>query len=124
MAKRMEVYKCELCGNMTEGLHEGVGAMICCGQNMTVLTENTTEAAKEKHIPVVEKTADGYKVKVGSVAHPMDEKHYIEWIELIAGNRVYRQYLKPGDAPEASFSVSADQVKARAYCNLHGLWSN
>ncbi|NTV14390.1 MAG: desulfoferrodoxin [Desulfobulbaceae bacterium] len=124
MAKRMEVYKCELCGNMTEGLHEGVGVMICCGQNMTVVTENTTEAAKEKHIPVVEKSGDGYKVKVGSVAHPMEEKHYIEWIELIAGNRVYRQYLKPGDAPEASFAVSADQVKARAYCNLHGLWSN
>jgi len=120
----MEVYKCDICGNMTEGLHEGVGTMICCGQEMTVLTENTTEAAKGKHIPVVEKTADGYKVKVGSVAHPMDEKHYIEWIELSAGGRVYRQYLKPGDAPEASFAISADQVKARAYCNLHGLWSN
>ena len=124
MAKRMEVYKCDVCGNMTEGLHEGAGTMVCCGQNMTVLTENTTEAAKEKHIPVVEKTANGYKVKVGSVAHPMEEKHYIEWIELIAGNRVYRQYLKPGDAPEASFTITADQVKARAYCNLHGLWSN
>lgn len=124
MAKKMEVYKCELCGNMTEGLHEGVGTMVCCAQNMTLLTENTTEAAKEKHIPVVEKSADGYKVKVGSVAHPMDEKHYIEWIELIAGNKVYRQYLKAGDAPEASFAIVADQVRARAYCNLHGLWSN
>lgn len=124
MAKRMEVYKCEVCGNMTEGLHEGKGVMVCCGQEMTVLTENTTEAAKEKHIPVVEKTADGYKVKVGTVAHPMDEKHHIEWIELIAGNRVYRQYLKPGEAPEADFAISAAQVKARAYCNLHGLWSN
>ncbi len=87
MAKRMEVYKCDVCGNMTEGLHEGAGTMVCCGQNMTVLTENTTEAAKEKHIPVVEKTANGYKVKVGSVAHPMEEKHYIEWIELIAGKK-------------------------------------
>lgn len=124
MAKKMEVYKCELCGNMTEGLHEGAGTMVCCAQNMTLLTENTTEAAKEKHIPVVEKTADGYKVKVGSVAHPMDEKHYIEWIELIAGNKVYRQYLKAGDAPEASFAIAADQVRVRAYCNLHGLWSN
>lgn len=124
MAKRMEVYKCDICGNMTEGLHEGKGTMVCCGQNMTVLTANSTEAAKEKHVPVVEKTADGYKVKVGSVAHPMDEKHYIEWIELLAGNRVYRQYLKPGDAPEASFASTADQVKARAYCNLHGLWGN
>ncbi|HSH12111.1 MAG TPA: desulfoferrodoxin [Desulfurivibrionaceae bacterium] len=124
MAKRMEVYKCEICGNMTEGLHAGAGTMVCCNQEMTVLTENTTDAAKEKHVPVVEKTADGYKIKVGSVAHPMEEKHYIEWIELIAGNRVYRQYLKPGDAPEASFAIQADQVKARAYCNLHGLWSN
>lgn len=124
MAKRMEVYKCEICGNMTEGLHEGDGTMVCCGQDMTVVTENTVDASKEKHVPVVEKTADGYKVKVGSVAHPMEEKHYIEWIELIAGNRVYRQYLKPGDAPEASFAIAADQVKARAYCNIHGLWSN
>lgn len=124
MAKRMEVYKCAVCGNMTEGLHEGDGTMVCCEQDMTVLTENTTDASREKHVPVVEKTADGYKIKVGSVAHPMEEKHYIEWIELIAGNRVYRQYLKPGDAPEASFAIVAEQVKARAYCNIHGLWSN
>lgn len=124
MAKRMEVYKCEVCGNMTEGLHKGEGTMVCCEQNMSVLTENTTDASKEKHVPVLEKTADGYKVKVGSVAHPMEEKHYIEWIELIAGDRVFRQYLKPGDAPEASFAITATQVKARAYCNIHGLWSN
>ena len=124
MAKKMGVYKCELCGNMTEALHEGDGTMVCCGQDMTLLRENTTDASKEKHVPVVEKTADGYKIKVGSVAHPMDASHYIEWIELIAGSRVYRQYLKPGDAPEASFAIAAEQVKARAYCNLHGLWSN
>ncbi len=124
MAERMEVYKCEVCGNMTEVLHGGEGVMVCCEQNMTLLTANTTDASKEKHVPVVEKTADGYKIKVGSVAHPMEEKHYIEWIELIAGNRVYRQYLNPGDAPEASFAITADQVKARAYCNIHGLWSN
>jgi len=124
MAKRMEVYKCELCGNMTEAIHGGAGTMVCCGKTMTLITENTTDAAKEKHVPVVEKSAGGYTVKVGSVSHPMDEKHYIEWIELIAGDRVMRQYLKPGAAPEATFATDADQVKARAYCNLHGLWSN
>lgn len=124
MAERMEVYKCGICGNMTEVLHGGEGELVCCGQPMALLTENTTDAAREKHVPVVEKTADGYTVKVGSVAHPMEEKHYIEWIELSAGNLVYRQYLKPGDAPEAHFAITADQVKARAYCNIHGLWSN
>lgn len=124
MAKRNEVYKCNVCGNMTEGLHEGAGKMVCCNQEMTVITENTTDAAREKHVPVVEKTATGYKVTVGSVPHPMEEKHYIEWIELIAGDRTYRQYLKPGAPPEASFALTAEKVKARAYCNIHGLWSN
>ena len=124
MAKRMGIYKCEVCGNIVEVLHEGQGDLVCCGKEMRLFTANTTDAAKEKHVPVVEKTADGYKVKVGSVAHPMEEKHYIEWIELIAGNKVYRQDLKPGDAPEATFVIKAEQVKARAYCNIHGLWSN
>jgi len=124
MAKKMEVYKCEVCGNIVELLHEGQGVLVCCGEDMKLCIENTVDAAKEKHVPVVEKTADGYKVKIGAVAHPMEEKHYIEWIELIAGNRVYRQNLKPGDAPEATFTIKADKVRARAYCNLHGLWSD
>jgi len=122
MTKKMEVYKCEICGNMVEMVHEGGGTLVCCGQNMTLLTENTTDAAREKHVPVVEKTADGYKVKVGSVPHPMEDKHYIEWIELIAGDVSERVFLKPGDAPEASFCTNAAGVTARAYCNLHGLW--
>ena len=122
MTQKMEVYKCEICGNMVEMVHEGGGTLVCCGQNMTLITENTTDAAKEKHVPVVEKTADGYKVKVGSVAHPMEDKHYIEWIELIAGDVSQRVFLKPGDAPEASFCTDAAAVTARAYCNLHGLW--
>jgi superoxide reductase len=124
MAKKMGIYKCELCGNIVEVLHEGDGDLVCCGQEMKLFTANTTDGAKEKHVPVVEKTADGYKVKIGSVAHPMEEKHYIEWIELIAGSKVYRRNLKPGDAPEATFTIKADQVEVRAYCNIHGLWSN
>jgi len=122
MAEKLQVYKCELCGNMVEVLHGGVGELVCCGQPMTLLTENTVDAAKEKHVPVIEKVAGGYKVKVGAVAHPMEEKHYIEWIELIAGDKAYRQFLKPGDAPEAFFAVDAAQVSAREFCNLHGLW--
>jgi superoxide reductase len=122
MAKKLEVYKCDLCGNIVEVLHGGVGELVCCGQPMTLLRENTVDAAKEKHVPVIEKVQGGYRVKVGAVPHPMEEKHYIEWIELIAGEKAYRQFLKPGQAPEAFFAVEADQVSAREYCNLHGLW--
>jgi superoxide reductase len=122
MAEKLQVYKCELCGNIVEVLHGGVGELVCCGQPMKLLVENTVDAAKEKHVPVIEKVQGGYKVKVGAVDHPMDEKHYIEWIELIAGERAYRQFLKPGQAPEAFFAVEAEQVTAREYCNLHGLW--
>ena len=122
MAEKLQVYKCELCGNIVEVLHGGVGELVCCGQPMTLQTENTVDASKEKHVPVIEKVAGGYKVKVGAVAHPMEEKHHIEWIELIAGNKAYRQFLKPGDAPEAFFATDATSVSAREYCNLHGLW--
>ena len=122
MAEKLQVYKCELCGNIVEVLHGGVGELVCCGQPMTLLTENTVDAAKEKHVPVIEKVAGGYKVKIGAVAHPMEEKHHIEWIELLAGNKAYRQFLKVGDAPEAFFAVDATEVSAREFCNLHGLW--
>lgn len=122
MAEKLQVYKCELCGNIVEVLHGGVGELVCCGQPMTLQTENTVDAAKEKHVPVIEKVTGGYKVKVGAVAHPMEEKHHIEWIELIAENKAYRQFLKPGDAPEAFFATDASSVSAREYCNLHGLW--
>ena len=122
MAKRMQVYKCEICGNMVEILHEGRGALVCCGQPMKLYEENTVDAAREKHVPVLEKVDGGFKVTVGSVAHPMQDNHYIEWIEVIAGDRVYRHFLKPGGAPEATFAIDADAVTARAYCNLHGLW--
>lgn len=122
MAEKLEVYKCAACGNIIEVLHGGAGELVCCGEPMKLFTENTVDAAKEKHVPVIEKTADGYKVTVGSVAHPMEEKHWIEWIELVADGKAYRQFLNPGDAPEATFCIKADKVTAREYCNLHGLW--
>ena len=122
MAEKMEIYKCEACGNIVEVLHAGQGELVCCGSPMKLFKENTVDAAKEKHVPVVEKTADGITVKVGEVAHPMEEKHYIEWIEIIADGSVYRKFLKSGDAPEATFKVTADSVVAREYCTLHGLW--
>ena len=124
MAERLEVYKCELCGNIVEVLHGGKGELVCCGQPMKLMKENTVDAAKEKHVPVIEKVPGGYKVKVGSVAHPMEEKHYIEWIELIADGEAYRHFLKPGMAPEATFKIDATRVTAREYCNLHGLWKS
>ena len=122
MAERLQVYKCEACGNIVEVLHGGAGELVCCGAEMVLLEENTVDAAKEKHVPVIEKVAEGYKVKVGSVAHPMEEKHFIEFIELIADGKCYRQFLNPGEVPEAVFCVSASQVTAREFCNLHGLW--
>ncbi len=122
MAEQLQVYKCEVCGNIIEVLHAGAGELVCCGQPMKLIKENTVDAAKEKHVPVVEKAADGFKVKVGSVAHPMEEKHYIEWVELLVDGKAYRQFLKPGQAPEATFCVKGDKVSAREYCNLHGLW--
>ena len=122
MAEKLEIYKCEVCGNIIEVVHGGKGELVCCGKPMTLLKENSVDAATEKHVPVVEKTADGVKVKVGDVAHPMEDKHYIQWIEVIADGKAYRQFLNPGDAPEAVFNIQADQVSAREYCNLHGLW--
>lgn len=122
MAERLEVYKCELCGNIVEVLHSGAGELVCCGQPMKCMKENTVDAAKEKHVPVIEKVEGGYKVAVGSVAHPMEEKHFIEWIELIADGKAYRQFLNPGGKPEAVFKIEANTVSAREYCNLHGLW--
>jgi len=122
MAERLQIYKCELCGNIVEVLHGGAGELVCCGQPMNLLTENTVDAAKEKHVPVIEKIDGGFKVKVGDVPHPMEEKHYIEWIELIADGKSYIQFLNPGDTPEATFMIDAASVTAREFCNLHGLW--
>ncbi len=124
MAERLEVYKCEECGIIVETLHGGGGTLVCCGDPMVLQAENTVDAAKEKHVPVVEKTASGFLVKVGSAAHPMEDKHYIEWVELIADGTTYRKYLDPGNAPEAEFCVDAKSVSAREYCTLHGFWKS
>jgi len=122
MAAKLEIYKCDVCGNMVEVVHGGKGQLVCCGEPMTLLKENTTDAATEKHVPVIEKVDGGYKVKVGSVPHPMEEKHYIEWIQLLAGGQSYRRFLEPGQEPESVFHVEAENVSAREYCNIHGLW--
>jgi superoxide reductase len=122
MPERLEVYKCEVCGNIVEVLHGGEGSLVCCGADMSRLKENTVDAAKEKHVPVIEKADGGVKVKVGDVPHPMEEKHWIEFVELIVDGKVYRQFLNPGEAPEAFFPVEGDNLTAREFCNLHGLW--
>ncbi len=122
MAARYDVFKCEVCGNIVEVLHGGAGELVCCGQPMTHLVENTVDAAKEKHVPEVSKSGGEVKVQVGSVAHPMEEKHYIEWIEVIVDGTSHIRHLKPGDSPEATFGVTEGDVNVRAYCNLHGLW--
>ena len=122
MAKQLEIYKCDVCGNIVEVMHGGDGALVCCGEDMILMDENTVDAAKEKHVPVIEIGSDSITVKVGSVAHPMEEKHYIEWIELLADGKSYTQFLKPGEDPQATFPVIAKQVTAREYCNLHGQW--
>ncbi|MBT4482310.1 MAG: desulfoferrodoxin [Candidatus Latescibacteria bacterium] len=122
MAVKMGLYKCEICGNIVEVLHNEAGVLVCCGKPMILLKENSTDAAQEKHVPVIEKTGDGYRVTVGSVPHPMLDEHYIEWIALCADGVTHRKFLKPGDEPVAEFCVSAEKVTAHEYCNLHGLW--
>jgi len=126
MTKQNEVYKCQVCGNIVEVVHAAPGQLVCCGQPMNLMEENTTDAAQEKHVPVVESVAGGTKVTVGSVAHPMEAEHYIEWIELMVGDDVHRAYLQPGQAPEVTFNVdtAGGKATARAYCNLHGLWKS
>ncbi|MFH1822792.1 MAG: desulfoferrodoxin [Patescibacteria group bacterium] len=123
MTKQNQIYKCNVCGNIVEVLHAGEGELVCCGQPMELLTEKKEDEGHEKHVPVIEKTADGVLVKIGSIPHPMEEAHYIEWIELLAGGTIYRKFLKPGDTPEAKFCVKAENVSAKEYCNIHGLWS-
>jgi len=122
MAVFQGIYKCEICGNIVEVLHSGAGDLVCCGENMKLLDEKTADASTEKHVPVIEKSSEGYTITVGSTLHPMEEKHYIEWIELIADGKSYRQYLKPGDKPMAKFCVHAAKVTVREHCNIHGLW--
>jgi superoxide reductase len=124
MTKLFEVYKCDVCGNVIKVVHASGGTLVCCGQPMTQLAEKTADAGKEKHVPVVEKSAKGILVKIGSIPHPMEEKHFIEWVEVRSGENVYIKGFKPGEKPEAEFCISDANAKARVYCNVHGLWTN
>ena len=119
---KLEVYKCEVCGNIVMVLSVGGGELVCCGKPMVLQQENTVDAAKEKHVPVIEQKGEGVTVKVGEVGHPMEDDHYIQWIELQADGESHVKFLKPGEAPEAVFQVKAKQLSAREYCNKHGLW--
>jgi len=122
MTEKLQIYKCEICGNIVELQHAGAGKLVCCGQPMKLYEANTVDAATEKHVPVIEKADAGVRVKVGSTPHPMTEEHHIEWVQLVQGDMACRKFLKPGDAPDAEFCCGAGDSVARAYCNLHGLW--
>jgi superoxide reductase len=122
MTKLNEIYKCEICGNIVEMVHTGAGELVCCGQAMSLQKENTVDADKEKHVPVITENDEGILVSIGEKDHPMEKEHYIEWIEIEANKKIYRKYFEPGDEPKAEFTIKADNIKARAYCNIHGLW--
>jgi len=124
MTMQKQVYKCNICGNIVEILHAGKGELVCCGQPMELLQEKVADVGLEKHVPIIETTSKGIKVKVGDIPHPMEEKHYIEWVEIIADGGSCRQFLKPGNKPEAEFEIGAQKVIAREYCTIHGLWKS
>ena len=124
MTKQKQIYRCNICGNIVEVLHSGQGELVCCGQPMELLKEKTEDEGLEKHVPVIERTETGIKVKVGFLPHPMEENHFVEWIEVIANGEVCRKFLKPGDEPEAEFKIRAESIEAREYCNIHGLWKS
>ena len=125
MVKVREIYKCNICGNIIEVLHAGVGELVCCGEPMNLMEEKTEDSTVEKHVPYIEKTANGVLVKVGqNQEHPMLEEHYIEWIQVIADGVSHRKFLNPGDKPQAEFEIKADAIETREYCNVHGLWKS
>jgi superoxide reductase len=124
MTKKLEIYKCSVCGNITMVVHASGGTLVCCSKPMELQMEKTDDIGKEKHVPVIEKSATGVLVKVGSVTHPMEEKHYIEWIEVTSGKNLSVVGLIPGEKPEAEFCTADTNAKVRAYCNVHGLWTN
>jgi len=117
-----QIYKCNVCGNIVEVLHAGAGELVCCGEAMQFMQEKREDVGQEKHLPVIEKTSGKVTVKVGSIPHPMEDNHYIEWVEVVSDGKAYRQFLKPGDSPEATFDIKAGKITAREYCTLHGLW--
>jgi superoxide reductase len=124
MTEKKQIYKCEVCGNIIEVLHDGVGTLVCCGQPMKLMEEKIKDVGNEKHVPIIEKNEEGVKVKVGSVPHPMTEEHHIEWIEISTEKGESKKFLKPGESPESLFPVKNKNIKSREYCNLHGLWKS
>lgn len=124
MTKIKEIYKCNVCGNITEVLQIGIGELVCCGQPMENKIERKEDEGQEKHVPVIEKTDKGIMVKIGGVPHPMEDGHYIEWVEVIGNNFYCRKFLKPGDKPEVEFDFYREIINAREYCNIHGLWGS
>ncbi len=124
MTVQKQVYRCNVCGNIVEVLHAGRGGLVCCGQPMELLQGKTADVGQEKHVPVVETTDGGIRVRVGDIPHPMEEKHYVEWIEVTTDGEIHRRFLKPGDKPEAEFEIRMQKVSAREYCNIHGLWAS
>ena len=124
MTEKKSVLKCQVCGIVVEVLNQGQGTLICCGNPMKLQEEKEKDEGSEKHVPVAEKKESGLVVKVGEVAHPMEEGHFIQWIEVSNNNSTYRKELKPGEEPMAEFSIPAEGAVVRSYCNLHGLWKS
>jgi len=124
MTEISQIYKCTVCGNIIEVVHTGGGELVCCGQPMVIEQEKDMEEGTEKHRPIIERTDSGVIIRVGSVPHPMESEHYIEWIEVITEHRVYRKALEPNMEPLAEFCLNAVHISARAYCNKHGLWKS
>jgi superoxide reductase len=122
MAKKSEIYKCSVCGNIIEILHEGAGTLTCCEKEMIKMEEKTSEEGNEKHKPILEKNDEGVAVKVSSIPHPMEDSHFIEWVEITTNKGTSKKFLKPGEKPEEKFPVGEEVIKVRSYCNLHGLW--
>jgi len=124
MVQRNQIYRCNVCGNIVEVLHVGGGQLVCCGKPMELLIEKKEDVGMEKHVPVIEKANGKIKVKIGSIPHPMKEKHFIEWIEILVDDVSYKKFLKPGDLPEVEFVVEGENISAREYCTVHSLWKS
>jgi superoxide reductase len=127
MTEKGEIYRCKVCGNIIRVLHPDVGELVCSGVPMELLSEQTEGTGEEKHVPVLEKIGEGVKIQVGEIPHPMEENHYIEWVEVMVDGKVYLKFLEPGDQPLAEFPVKPDQVQeisVREYCSVHGLWKS